>query len=353
MCATPVAWPLTSEAARLLWLRSCCAVAEGADVPLSRTVSDGSSLCSPDVCVAAVLGDALRRVAVLGGREGMPQSLGSVYGGSVTRFLGGGCRGVASRVIDMPDVKSFGNGVAVSRDGSTLLVSDFNGGSDAIHEFCVVDGSRLRVIGRWGTGPLQFTYPGQVWVASDDFVLVADFGNNRVQVLTPRLDFHAFVGAGQLVGPAGVCADNAVIVASEVDAHRISVFNRADRALLRRIGSFGTGDGQLDCPQGLCFMLGHRHVAVADYNNHRVSVFSVAGEFVRHVGVGVLKHPAGVASSAVDELVVADYGNRRVVVFSASGEMLTMGRGDFSGVAIHGGTIFAQAHIDDKCVLFA
>jgi hypothetical protein len=38
-------------------------------------------------------------VAVLGGREGMSRSLGSVYGGSVTRFLGGGLRGEESRVI--------------------------------------------------------------------------------------------------------------------------------------------------------------------------------------------------------------------------------------------------------------
>jgi hypothetical protein len=43
--------------------------------------------------------------------------------------------------------------------------------------------------------------------------------------------------------------------------------------------------------------------------------------------------------SAYDELVVADYGNSRVVMFGASGELLkTMGRGEFTGVAIHGGT---------------
>jgi hypothetical protein len=97
----------------------------------------------------------------------------------------------------------------------------------------------------------------------------------------------------------------------------------------------------------------HRHVAVADCNNHRVSVFSVDGEFVRHVGVGRLTYPQGVACSAADEIVVADFGTRRVVLFSASGELLkTMGRGDFSGAAIHGGTIFAQNYCDSKCVLF-
>jgi DNA-binding beta-propeller fold protein YncE len=303
--------------------------------------------------VAAVLGDALRRVAVLGGREGMPRSLGSVYGGSVTRFLGGGCRGVVSRVIDTPGVTSWSNGVAVSRDGSTLLVSDGDGGSDAIHAFRVGDGSRLRVIGASGDGPLQFRNPRQVWVASDDFVFVADCRNDRVQVLTPRLDFHSSVGVGELFRPSGVCADDDVIMVSESGASRISVFSRCDGARLRRFGTFGRGDGQLYSPHGLCFMSGHRHVAVADWGNARVSVFSVEGEFVRHLGVGKLRWPNGVACSAFDELVVADTSNRRVVVFSASGEMLhTTGHSRFTGVAVHGGTIFAQDLDNDKCVVF-
>ncbi len=243
------------------------------------------------------------------------------------------------------------NGVAVSRDGSTLLVSDYNGGSHAIHEFRVSDGSRLRVIGGAGDGPLQFKSPHQVWVASDDFVFVADSGNNRAQVLTPRLDFHGFVGVGQLEHPEGVCADDDVIVVSE-DAHRISVFSRGDGALVRRFGSEGSGEGELNGPCGLCFMSGHRHVAVAENGNDRVSVFSVEGEFVRHVGVGKLRNPYGVACSAFDELVVADSWNNRVVVFSASGELLKTMAGSFTGVAIHGGTIFAQDRPNYKCILF-
>ncbi len=101
-------WPLASATVRLCWIQAVCAVAEGADVPLSHTArrASSSSRCRPGVCVAAVLGDALHRVAVLGGRERMPRSLGSVYGGSVTRFLGGALRGVVSRVIDTGGVVS-------------------------------------------------------------------------------------------------------------------------------------------------------------------------------------------------------------------------------------------------------
>jgi hypothetical protein len=94
------------------------------------------------------------------------------------RLAADGFRGEEVRVIATRGVKSWSNGIAVSRDGSTLLVSDEDGGSHTIHEFRVADGSRRRVIGKKGLfggrgagdGPLQFSNPRQVWVASDDFV---------------------------------------------------------------------------------------------------------------------------------------------------------------------------------------
>jgi hypothetical protein len=66
---------------------------------------DGSTLLFTDGAfegaVCAVLGGALRRVAVLAGREGMSRSIGSVHGGSVTRFLGGSYRGVVRGALDV------------------------------------------------------------------------------------------------------------------------------------------------------------------------------------------------------------------------------------------------------------
>jgi hypothetical protein len=103
-------------------------------------------------------------------------------------------------------------------------------------------------------------------------VFIADRDNNRVQVLTPTLDFHSFVGEGQMGLPTGVCANADVVVVSELLPHRIAVFNRSGGALLRRLGSVGRGSGQLSHPCGVCFMSGDRHIAVVDSDHARVSV---------------------------------------------------------------------------------
>jgi DNA-binding beta-propeller fold protein YncE len=251
------------------------------------------------------------------------------------------CKGF--RVIKTPDVEP--GGVAVSRDGSTLLVSD--GRSNAIHEFSVADGSRLRVIrvGGRGKGPLQFDCPRQVWIAADDYAFVAEENNDRVQVLTPQRGFHGFIGEGQVAATTGVCANVDVVAVSSSIGGCITVFRRRDGAVLHRFGTQGRGYGQLEYPAGLCFMPGDRHIAVAEEGNNRVSVFTVDGKFVGSVGDGELRNPKGVMSSSCGELVVADWGNDRLALFSARGERVKdiVKGGPVHGSVMHGGVLFVLA----------
>jgi hypothetical protein len=65
------------------WMRACVAVAEGAAVLFVPAHEQDDR-----AVVAAALGDALYRVAATGGRVDVPRSLGTVYSGSIARFLG-------------------------------------------------------------------------------------------------------------------------------------------------------------------------------------------------------------------------------------------------------------------------
>jgi hypothetical protein len=68
------------------------------------------------------------------------------------------------------------------------------------------------------------------------------------------------------------------------------------------------------------------------------------------VGVGRLNRALGVVCSASDELVVADTDNQCLRVFSDVGELLaTVGEGHFTGVVMHGSTVFAT-DVDARAV---
>jgi DNA-binding beta-propeller fold protein YncE len=264
-------------------------------------------------------------------------------------------QGVPMRVIPTPGLRSTCNGVAVTADGASLLVSDYSGGSHSVVQFDVHTGARRRVVGGpyAGSRPGRFKRPCQVYVAADGCVFVAEYNNRRVTMLSPQLDFVAFVGADELVFPIGVCASDAVVAVSEYDRHRVAVFDRDTGALLRRFGELGKGDGQLDHPSGMCMLSDGAHLAVADAHNHRVCVFGVAGGFVRHIGRDVLIYPRGVASTPANELCIADRGNACVRLFSEAGEQLRVfGCGSIRGVAVSGGTVFVQDYDGQRCTLF-
>jgi hypothetical protein len=303
----------------------------------------------------------------------MRRSLGSVYGGSVTRFLGPGLRGVAGRVIDTPTIAAAVNGhltcmpMTVSRDGSTILVSNVT--THSIHEYGVADGCLRRVIGKNGRGALQFHQPGQVCFAPDDYVFVADAGNNRVQVLTPQLEFYSFLGIGTLTSPTWVCASAEVVVVAGTQAVARHVWydlnylpalappaRDRDRditvTVIRRrngdvVHQFRSGCGTL---VGLSLTQLGKGLNIVIADKRHVAVFGLDGTKSRELCGGMVSHATGMACAASGEVIVAD-ANDRIVVFSATGELLHTFACKSHGIAVHGHTIFALDANSKQCVV--
>jgi len=124
--------------------------------------------------------------------------------------------------------------------------------------------------------PGRLKEPRGLAVGPDGSVLVADFGNERIQVFAPDLKFVRTWGgrgdaAGEFAQPGAVA-----------------------------VGP--TGD-----------------VYVADTWNHRVQVFGPDGAFVREWAPG-LYGPRGIAVDRTGSVYVVDTGNNRVLRFSATGQ---------------------------------
>lgn len=238
---------------------------------------------------------------------------------------------VQGRFVDMfeVDIRYCGlSSIACSRDGTELLVlNDCN----CMQVFSLVDGHGFRLLRSWGSegsGPGQFIKPRSICVdKKTGNVLVADFGNHRVQEFHLDGTFVRSIGnvePGQLVSPWGVAVDSVarLIYVSEVGNHRISVFSLEDGRFVHCFGSQGTGDSEFTSPLGLHFDEERQLLLIADCTNHRVVVVRSDGSLVRILGDGSygsgenqLSCPQNVTMDGSGEVLVPDCGNNRIQVF--------------------------------------
>jgi DNA-binding beta-propeller fold protein YncE len=174
------------------------------------------------------------------------------------------------------------SGLSIDRDGN-LLVSDSHYNCVRIYS---PDGVELRRLGgEAGSGPGQLGYVSDVVQDADGFYYIAEFGENQ-RITKLDLDGRFLTYWGSPGAEPGQFA----------------------RARALTLG-----------PDGLLY--------IADAGNHRVQVFTRAGELVRLWGEpgsepGQLSYPYDLAFNRAGELYVVEFGNSRVQKFTATGESL-------------------------------
>jgi DNA-binding beta-propeller fold protein YncE len=247
--------------------------------------------------------------------------------------LGDGIPGGAAFIAAYPDwlvtTEQSGNRIKISNIRTGALVCKF---------------------GEEGTGEENLACPVGVAVTSDSsFVIVADFSNNRVQVLrlvvgadgiSAHLEFVRFLGSsgksskGKLIHPYGVAllqrngGQQETVLVVESGNHRVSQFalDGTFIGIFAGTGKDGSGDGEFELPREITVLGSSGEVAVADRNNHRVQIFDSEGNYKRQFGTkgkedGQFSCPIGLASDAHGNLLVTDRTNR-LQVFDPEGEHL-------------------------------
>jgi len=205
-----------------------------------------------------------------------------------------------------------GDHMAVSNEYThTVTVYDIGTGED------------VRAFGGKGTGPGQFSWPQSLCGLPNGNLLVADQVNMRVQEVTLAGGHVRFIGVGKIDAPiAGLATNGELIAVGKVDFDsngRILLFRVASGELVRRFGDCEEAEGQLKYCDGFRFSPDNRHIVVAEGDpNHRLSVFTVEGAFVRCVGHGELGWPSSVDFTSSGDVIVCDTFHHRVCVFSLS-----------------------------------
>ena len=150
--------------------------------------------------------------------------------------------------------------------------------------------------------------PIRVSVGRDGHLIVCDFGDKTIKVLSPDGTelFQSFSAPDCHWFPSfAVCHQEKFFVSYHWD-HCVKVFNK-EGVFLYNIGSKGSGDGQFSYPAGLAVDSFGRLI-VCDCNNRRIQVFTLDGKFVTKIepqrtGFG---RPWSVAVSNDGRLFVAD-----------------------------------------------
>ena len=142
--------------------------------------------------------------------------------------------------------------------------------------------------------------------------------------------------------------------------HRVSVFS-SDGTHLRSFGRWGNNDGEFRNPKGIAFD-SYGNIVVADSWNHRVQVFDRNGNFLSKFGEegsrdNQLQYPEGLPINGNGDIIVADWGNKLIKIFSSSGEYLRKFGGAGSLVAPyhciqHGQYFIVSEGGDDSIKMF-
>ena len=135
------------------------------------------------------------------------------------------------------------------------------------------DGKKIKAVGGSGSEPNRYSRPHDVDVTSDGRVIVADPGNNRLQVLSSELEFISSIGGPppyDFNDPKYFAIDSkGRIYVGDQFNHRVLVFD-SNWNLTGRMGTGEAGNGrnQFNGLEGV--VVRGKHVWIADTYNHRV-----------------------------------------------------------------------------------
>ena len=222
--------------------------------------------------------------------------------GKVVRQVG--CKGGNLGQLSGPDGVTF-----ISDD--EILVADKD--NQRIQQFNVHSGNFVNVFGRFGTGYGEFKYPVSVRMNGREHVIVVDFGNNRVQVLT-KDGVHVMkfgdIGPVKLNGPVDCIYYENRFVVTDSENGCLKVFDSSG-TFLYKIGEVGNGDGQFKKPWGLCVDK-YGNILVSDKASGDVQQFTIEGRFTGKT-VTKLSWPWGITTMPDGRILISDYTAGKVL----------------------------------------
>ena len=177
-------------------------------------------------------------------------------------------------------------------------------------------------VGKGGKANDELYLPrGLALYEPNQLIYIADCWNKRIQVVSFAGKFLERFGQGILEHPWGISVTEDNVYVTDSDLSALLQFSKKDYQLVRRTGTEGRGEGQLNYPSGLCIDY-NTDVYVADHSNHRVSVFSKDLKFLNCLYTQQLNYPRDVKVTLSCIVVLLDSSPNCIHFFSRSGDLI-------------------------------
>ena len=196
-------------------------------------------------------------------------------------------------------------------DDNILVVDQIN---LCIQQINVQTGNHVRRFGKKEIRDGEFQFPVSVCVDKEGRLIVADFGNHRIQVLSqdgePLFQFGDS-GPEKLNKPIACIYHESKFIVSDW-GNCLKVFDNTGK-FLYKIGEQGEGDGQFKVPFGLCLQKcgNHHNLLVCNRGNGRVDQFTVEGCFTGKTVVK-LQAPIRITTTPDGLILVTDYETEKI-----------------------------------------
>lgn len=214
------------------------------------------------------------------------------------------------------DIKSDGKG--------KVYVADPGGPAVFVYD---MSKSEVRLLPR-RKNELKFRQPISIALDDEGNLYIADRWLNIIMVYDSAEEFRGILNIkGRVKKPAAIAVDRVRkrLLVSDTHDHRVKVFSLAGEFLFD-FGGHGEADGRFSYPIAMTVNRAGE-IVVADAMNARVQIFDGSGKFLRKFGsrgsgIGDFQLIKGVATDSADNIYVTDGRSHRVLIFSSAGEFL-------------------------------
>ena len=205
----------------------------------------------------------------------------------------------------------FPNGISFL-DDNEVHIADLK--NCRIQRLNIQTGTVVKSFGKEGREKGEFGGPVDVTLDDEERVVVTEWGNNRIQVMSKEgesIFTFGDKGPEKLCKPTCCISYKNMFLVSDRDNHCIKAFDQSG-TFLYKFGKEGNQDGQFNRPRGL-LVDSSNNLLVCDFGNNRVQQFSLDGRFIGK-SITRLSQPMAITKAPDGRILVTSHDQKKVYI---------------------------------------